>query len=150
MPWSRLPGRVLGLQSHETGPVAMAFGYFFCLLASYYLLRPVRDEMGIRAGVEDLQWLFTATFLVMLALTPAFGRASAALPRKRLIPGVYVFFGASLLLFYLLFVVLPRHQASAWALRSSRSCQVRAAKKLSRMYRMVRSTRPLPNTFNCT
>ncbi len=107
MPWSRLPGRVLGLQSHETGPVAMAFGYFFCLLASYYLLRPVRDEMGIRAGVEDLQWLFTATFLVMLALTPAFGRASAALPRKRLIPGVYVFFGASLLLFYLLFVVLP-------------------------------------------
>ena len=103
----RLARRMFGLQPHETGPVALAFAYFFCLLASYYLLRPVRDEMGIRAGVDDLQWLFTATFLVMLALTPLFGRASAAWPRARLIPAVYGFFGASLLLFYLLFLGLP-------------------------------------------
>src|SRR5437764_751839 len=36
----------------------------------------------------------------------------------------------------------PRHQASAWALRSSRSVNVRAAKNASRTNLMALSTRP--------
>ncbi len=98
---------VLGLRHGEAGLVVRAFVYFFCLLASYYLLRPVRDEMGIRAGVDELQWLFTATFIAMSGLVPLFGWASTHLSRARLIPGVYIFFGISLMVFYLLFRELP-------------------------------------------
>ena len=72
------------------------------MLCAYYILRPLRDEMGVAAGVANLQWLFTATFFVMLAVTPAFGAVVQRLPRRRFIPWVYRFFAISLILFWLL------------------------------------------------
>jgi len=79
-----------------------SFAYFFCLLAGYYILRPLRDEMGVAGGVRNLPWLFTATFLVMLAAVPLYGTLVARLPRRRFIPIVYHFFVANLLVFWLL------------------------------------------------
>src|SRR3954466_5269646 len=65
--------RLVDVRPEEAGALAWAFVYFFCLLSSYYILRPLRDEMGVAAGVSNLQWLFTATFVVMLAAVPVFG-----------------------------------------------------------------------------
>jgi AAA family ATP:ADP antiporter len=79
-----------------------SFAYFFCLLAGYYVLRPLRDEMGIANGVPNLQWLFIATFLVMLAAVPVFGALVARLPRRRFVPLVYHFFAANIAIFWLL------------------------------------------------
>ena len=79
-----------------------SFAYFFFLLAAYYVLRPVRDEMGIAGGVRNLPWLFTATFVVMLAVVPVFGAMVARIPRRRFIPLVYHFFVANILIFWLL------------------------------------------------
>ena len=79
-----------------------SFAYFFCLLAGYYVLRPLRDEMGVAGGVRNLQWLFTATFLTMLAAVPLYGAVVARLPRRRFIPVVYHFFAANLAIFWLL------------------------------------------------
>jgi AAA family ATP:ADP antiporter len=59
--------------------------------------------MGIQGGVGNLPWLFTATFVVMLAAIPAYGWASARWPRRRLVPGVYAFFLLNLAAFYALF-----------------------------------------------
>ncbi len=59
--------------------------------------------MGIAGGVENLQWLFTGTFLMMLAAVPIFGWIASRYPRKRFIPWVYYFFIANLLLFFFLF-----------------------------------------------
>ena len=82
-----------------------SFAYFFCLLASYYILRPLRDEMGVAGGVRNLQWLFTGTFLAMLAAVPLYGAVVARLPRRRFIPFVYHFFVANLAIFWLLLVL---------------------------------------------
>ncbi len=90
-----------------------AFAYFFCLLASYYILRPLRDEMGVAGGVRNLQWLFTATFLVMLAAVPVFGALVARLPRRRFIPLVYHFFVANLAVFWLLLTLDVERQMVA-------------------------------------
>ena len=79
-----------------------SFTYFFCLLCSYYILRPMRDEMGILGGVENLQWLFTGTFLVMLLAVPAYGALVTRFPRRRLLPFVYHFFVICILLFFVL------------------------------------------------
>jgi AAA family ATP:ADP antiporter len=106
--------RLINLQAGEGIPVCWSFAYFFCLLSSYYLIRPVRDEMGIIGGVDNLQWLFTATFLVMLAIVPLFGAASTRYPRQRLLPGVYLFFIFNLLVFYL---VLHMADGSRWLAR---------------------------------
>ncbi len=94
--------RILKTEKDELPALLWAFFYFFCLLCSYYILRPVRDEMGIQGGVEKLQWLFSATFIGMLIAVPLFGFLSARFPRQQLIPYVYYFFAANLLLFFVL------------------------------------------------
>src|SRR5258705_4507023 len=73
--------------------------YIFCVLFSYYILRPIRDEMGVAGGVEHLQWLFTGTLLGMIAVNPAFPALVARLPRIRFIAISYPVFVVNLLIF---------------------------------------------------
>ena len=63
----------------------------------------MRDEMGVAGGVENLQWLFTGTFVVMLAAVPLFGWLTSRFQRSRFMPAVYLFFIFNLLAFYVLF-----------------------------------------------
>jgi AAA family ATP:ADP antiporter len=86
----------------ERAAALWSFAYFFALLAGYYVLRPLRDQMGIAGGVRNLPWLFTATFLTLIAAQPVYGALVAKLPRARFIPIVYHFFVANLALFWLL------------------------------------------------
>jgi AAA family ATP:ADP antiporter len=102
-----LLGRLSAVHEDERGPVAWALALFFCVLTSYMILRPVRDAMGIAAGVENLKWLFTATFFAMLVVVPAYSGLVAKLGRKRFVPIVYHFFAASLVLFFALLDVVP-------------------------------------------
>jgi len=89
-------------RGRELSATLWAFAWFFSLLCGLYVLRPLREEMGIRGGVDKLQWLFTATFLVMLAAVPAFSALMARVPRARAIPLVYRFFVLCLLAFFVL------------------------------------------------
>ena len=91
--------RAVGAKRGEWAAVCSGFLLFFCLFAAYFMLRPVRETMGITAGVEHLQWLFSATFVVMLAAVPVFGALSARVQRARLLPWVYGFFIVNLLAF---------------------------------------------------
>jgi len=93
---SALLYRVLRAQPGEAPALLWSFAYFFLVLCSYYLLRPVRDTVGVALGREELQRLFVLTFVVMLALVPVFGWLSARLPRARLLPVVYAFFALNL------------------------------------------------------
>lgn len=106
--------RVVQVRRDEVAATAWSFAYFFCLLSGYYILRPVRDEMGIQGGLGNLEWLFTATFLTMLAALPLFGWVSSRFPRRQMLPAVYLFFAANLLAFYLL---LELNVAAAWTAR---------------------------------
>ena len=94
--------RVVALRPGEARAALWSFGYFFCLLAAYYVLRPLRDEMGVAGGVRNLHWLFTATFVVMLAAVPIFGAVVAGLPRRFFIPLVYHFFVLNIAIFWVL------------------------------------------------
>jgi AAA family ATP:ADP antiporter len=86
----------------ERAAALWSFAYFFALLAGYYVLRPLRDQMGIAGGVKNLPWLFTATFVTLLVAQPLYGALVARLPRARFIPIVYHFFAANLLVFWAL------------------------------------------------
>ncbi len=102
---SRVLARFVRIEPGEGRALFWAFAYFFFLLCSYYVLRPLRDEMGVAAGVANLQWLFTATFFVMLLVMPGFGALVARLPRPRFIAWVFRFFMLSLLGFWALLVL---------------------------------------------
>jgi len=94
-------GRTLFATQSERAAASWSFAYFFVLLAGYYVLRPLRDQMGIAGGVRNLPWLFTATFASLLLAQPFYGALVARLPRARFIPLVYHFFAANLAVFWL-------------------------------------------------
>lgn len=108
--------RTIDLRPGELPALLISFGYFFCLLCAYYIIRPLRDEMGILGGIKNLPWVFTGTFLVMLAIVPVFGWVSSRYPRRQFLPLVYSFFIVNLLLFYVLFYfdVAPAHLAQTF------------------------------------
>jgi AAA family ATP:ADP antiporter len=92
--------KAVQVNANEVRALLWSFLYFFVLLCAYYIVRPMRDEMGIVGGVENLQWLFTGTLLAMTAAVPLFGWASSRFPRRKLLPYVYFFFILTLLAFY--------------------------------------------------
>jgi ATP:ADP antiporter, AAA family len=96
---------LLRAEPAERTALVWSFAYFFLLLAAYYVLRPVRTEMAVQTGVKNLPWLFTATFLISLAIQPLFGWLTARFPRARLLPAIYAFFALNLLAFYVAFGV---------------------------------------------
>jgi AAA family ATP:ADP antiporter len=95
-----LLNRVLGLERHEYYAVAWSFVYFFCVLSAYYMLRSVRETMAVEGGVQNVPWLFSSTFIVMLAVTPVFGWVASRFPRRQFLPWVYYFFVLNILLFW--------------------------------------------------
>jgi AAA family ATP:ADP antiporter len=98
----RLSKRIIDARPSEMRALGWSWLYIFAVLSSYYILRPIRDEMGVAGGVENLPWLFTGTLLGMLAVNPPFAALVASLPRMRFIALTYRFFIANLLIFALL------------------------------------------------
>ena len=98
----RLLKRVIDVRPAEMRALGWSWLYIFSVLSSYYILRPIRDEMGVAGGVENLQWLFTGTLLGMIAVNPSFAALVAKLPRVRFIAVTYRFFMVNLLIFILL------------------------------------------------
>ena len=92
--------KLIDIKREEWPAFIWSFLYFFFLLCAYYVLRPVRDEMGIQGGIKNLPWLFTGTFVGMLIVTPLFGWVSSRWPRRTFLPLVYLFFISNLLAFY--------------------------------------------------
>lgn len=99
MTWPERARRIVNVEPGEGLAALCGFAFFFCLFTGYFMLRPIRETLGIMAGVDKLQWLFTATFLVMLAAVPCFGWLGRHVPRNRFVTWVYAFFAASLVAF---------------------------------------------------
>jgi ATP:ADP antiporter, AAA family len=101
-PIYRLLKRFLDVRPAETRALGWSWLYIFSVLSSYYILRPVRDEMGVAGGIENLPWLFTGTLAGMIAVNPPFATLVARLPRVRFIAIAYRFFISNLLIFAVL------------------------------------------------
>jgi AAA family ATP:ADP antiporter len=91
------------IQRGERRAFALSFAYFLLLLCSYYLLRPVRDALVSGLDTDEIKYLSSAVFIVMLCVAPLFGMLMARIPRRTLLPFIYAFFVVNLLLFAVLF-----------------------------------------------
>jgi AAA family ATP:ADP antiporter len=80
---------------------------FFFILTALMVLRPARESLGMQRGIEAIRWLFIGTAVVTLAVNPLFGILVSRLRRFTFISATYVFFAASLLVFYALLVLAP-------------------------------------------
>jgi ATP:ADP antiporter, AAA family len=104
----RFLNRIIDVRPSEAPALAWAWLYIFSLLSSYYILRPIRDQMGIAGGVNNLQWLFTGTLIGMLVLNLPFSYLVKTFPRETFIAISYRFFTANILLFALaLYLATP-------------------------------------------
>lgn len=95
--------RLFDVRPHEVAVVAWCWLDIYCVLSSYYVMRPIRDQAGVAGGVQNLQWLFTGTLVVMLLLNIPFAYLVQRLPRQRFVAITYHFFAVNVLLFGALF-----------------------------------------------
>src|SRR5882672_6058199 len=97
-----LLGRIVELRKGELFVTALSGAYFFFLLTSYYILRPLREAEGAERDSTRLKWLFTATCVTMILANPLYGWMVSRWPRRVFILWAYRFFGLCLLCFFLL------------------------------------------------
>ena len=102
----KLIQKLLKVEPREIPAAAISFLFAFTLMASYYLLRPVRDAMSSDWTDAELSWLWTLNFFISTGAVLLYGWVVSRVPLRRLVPGIYLFFALSFLLFY---------AASSWA-----------------------------------
>jgi AAA family ATP:ADP antiporter len=101
--------RLVVLEPGEAPALLASFATLMCVFASYTMLRPVRDALGITSGLDNIPYLFWGVFVVMLLLQPVYGWLTSRLPRTVFLPWVYCFFAANLIMFWLWFHVQHDH-----------------------------------------
>ncbi|MGX5731684.1 NTP/NDP exchange transporter [Pseudoxanthomonas beigongshangi] len=110
-----LIARLFNVEPRETAAVVAGLLLFFLLFTGYFMLRPVRETMGVAGGVDNLQWLFTGTFVATLAAMPLFGWVAARVRRRHILPWTFGFFVSNLLVFAVLFAMQPEN---VWVART--------------------------------
>ncbi len=90
--------RLVKVEHGEWPRLVIAFFYFFFLLGGYFMLRPLRGAVAA-SNSDILHWLYTGTFLSMLAIVPLFGFLVSRFRRGQFIPAIYLFFISHLVLF---------------------------------------------------
>ncbi|MEY2492090.1 MAG: antiporter, family [Verrucomicrobiota bacterium] len=110
MRFAQIREKIVDVRPSELRALAMAFVFNFVILASYYVVRPIRDDIGAAGGLENLSWLFTATLVGMLIANTLFSAIVARMSRRRFIPIAYRFFIVNLVAFYLAMRFLPAAQ----------------------------------------
>src|SRR5438067_8036059 len=101
-PVTRLLARLVDVRPEEVRAMLLSCTYFFFLLSSYFILRPIRDAMGVGAGVARLPWLFAGTLAATLVCQPLFAALVARFPARKFIPLTYQFFALNLFAFWFL------------------------------------------------
>ncbi len=102
--------RLIDVHPDELAMMAWSWLYFFCVLSAYYVIRPIRDDMGVAGGVDNLPWLFTGSLTGMLLANPLFGLLVSRMPRRRFVTVWYRFFTLHLVLFFVALTMAPAAQ----------------------------------------
>lgn len=95
------------VEPNEVKAVWLSFFFVFTLMASYYILRPIRDAMSSDWTDAELSTLFTATFFFSILVVTIYGAACSRIRLGRLLPGIYAFFSISFFAFYGAFQAMP-------------------------------------------
>lgn len=85
------------------------------MLAAWYIIRPVREQMGVQAGVEDLNYLFLGTLAATLLFTPIYGALVHLAPRRVILVALYSFLAINLIAFT--FVLRAQPEVGPWTAR---------------------------------
>jgi len=113
----RLLQKIVDVRANELRALGLAFVFNFVVLGSYYVVRPIRDDIASTGGIETLPWMYTGTLVTMLVANALFSAIVARMSRRRFIPIAYRFFMANLVIFYVLMHTLTPAQ-NVWVGRA--------------------------------
>ena len=113
----RLLEKIVDVRVNELRALGLAFVFNFVVLGSYYVVRPIRDDIAATGGIETLPWMYTGTLVTMLVANALFSAIVARMSRRRFIPIAYRFFMANLVIFYVLMHTLTPAQ-NVWVGRA--------------------------------
>jgi len=99
--------KIVDVRTEEVRALFLAFVFNFVVLGGYYVIRPIRDEIGADRGVENLPWMYTGTLIGMLVANALYAAIVVRMSRRRFIPIAYRFAIANLFVFFLLMRVMP-------------------------------------------
>jgi ATP:ADP antiporter, AAA family len=99
--------RFANVRRSEVPALLASVAFFFCVLTALMVVRPAREALGMRSGLDAVRWLFLGTAVVTLAVNPAFGFLVSRFRRITFIAVTYLFFAASLLVFWWLLAFAP-------------------------------------------
>jgi ATP:ADP antiporter, AAA family len=91
------------IEPFEMRAVILSMAFFFLLFGSYSIVKPVRDAMGTVYGMENIQELFTGTFIASFLFAPLYSWLASRIKLSTFLPCVYGFVALSILVFYALF-----------------------------------------------
>jgi AAA family ATP:ADP antiporter len=94
--------RLTDVRAGEVVSAALSFACHFSLLSANYVVRPIREALGVEGGIENYPWLFTGTLVSTLAIYPLLGALASRTTRTRFAAGVFAVIAASLIGFSLL------------------------------------------------
>jgi len=103
---SRIFAKIVDVKPNEVRALWLGFIFFFVVLAGYYVIRPVRDNIGA-TQFENLWWMFTVVLVAMIGANALFSMIVAGMSRRRFIPIAYRFFILNLLIFFVLMQFMP-------------------------------------------
>jgi AAA family ATP:ADP antiporter len=107
----RLLRKVVDVKADEVRALGLGFLYYFLIFSSYYVIRPIRDDISAANGIEKLPWLFTGTLVAMLIANTLFAALVVKFSRRRFIPITYRVLIVNLAIFYvLLLTISTEHQ----------------------------------------
>jgi AAA family ATP:ADP antiporter len=99
-----LPSRwfraLTNIEADEMKATLLSFVFIFLLMLAYNMLKPVRDALAPEWSDVELARLWTINFVFSTVAVSLYGFAISRFKLKNVIPGVYAFFGASFVLFY--------------------------------------------------
>ena len=95
-PLARLLKTVAKVEPDEVKAVVVSFVYFALLMGSYFVVRPVRDAMGTVYGVDNLEELYTGTFVASIFLAPAYAFLASRITLATFLPWVYGFIAVTM------------------------------------------------------
>ncbi len=99
--------RFTNVHREEVAPMLASAAFFFCILTALMVVRPARESLGVEQGIDAVRWLFVGTAVVTLAVNPVFGWLVSRFERLAFISATYLFFAASLIVFWALLVMAP-------------------------------------------
>jgi AAA family ATP:ADP antiporter len=99
--------RFTNIRRDEFPALVVSVLFFFCVLTALMVIRPAREALGMRSGLDTVRWLFVGTALVTLAVNPIFGFLVSRFRRVAFVGATYLFFAASLVVFWGLITLAP-------------------------------------------